>query len=70
MSGREKYLMEHVPRVLWVCGRDFCRGPFHYEVGAYWGRDFGAGEGDRVYRKAFVLRWHWRLDCGARIDRS
>lgn len=58
-----------MPRVLFVCGRDWMVGPDHFELGVLWGKDRNAAPCERVYRKHVLLRWSFRFRLDARLRR-
>ncbi len=55
--------IEAMPRVRFLCGRNWYYGPHEYELGVLWGKNLEAAEGDMVYQREFVLRFsfHFRL---------
>lgn len=51
--------IEAMPRVRFVCGRDWYSDQFH--IGLYWGKNLDASEGDLVYLRRFVLSLRFSL---------
>lgn len=58
---------EDAPSIRLVCGRDWYRGPRHYELGVYWGRDRDAAIGEELYRRRLVLRWQFSFNFDASV---
>ena len=50
-----------MPRIRFVCGRDWYWGPDSYAIGFYWGKNLYANEGECVYSHAFVLHISFSL---------
>lgn len=53
--------IETMPRVQFVCGRDWMRGPYGYEFGVLWDRNLDAKEGEWIYRRRMILCWRFRI---------
>lgn len=52
---------EAMPRVRFVCERDWCCGPDVYAVGVLWSKNLDAESGEFVYRKRWLLRLRFKL---------
>lgn len=63
MNGEEHYRetmraqVMAAPRVVFVCERDWQRGPHVFAIGVLWDRNFDAEPGELIYRRRIVLRW-------------
>lgn len=51
-----------LPRVKFVCGRDWLRMGHNYEIGFWWDRDPWPRLGALIYRRRFIIRI--RIDTG------
>lgn len=64
MTGYKETLRRQaleMPRVRFVCERDWMTGPDTFAIGVLWNRNIDAQPGEFVYRKRIVLRWVFRL---------
>jgi hypothetical protein len=50
-----------MPRVRFVCERDWCRGPFDYRIGLMWAKDEWAEAGVFAYHRWFFIVLKFRL---------
>lgn len=53
--------VEAMPRVRFVCERDWMFGPDNYSFGLMWDRNFAAQPGELVYQRALIFRLRFRL---------
>jgi hypothetical protein len=60
-TSKRRSQIAALPRVKFVCGRDWAYGPEGYKIGVMWRRNFDAGEGEMVYSKRWLLCLRWRF---------
>lgn len=65
---RRRSHIENMPSIHFVCGRDWMRGPHHYEFGVMWGRDRDAPIGADVYCRRLVVRWQFAVNVDAHFS--
>lgn len=50
-----------MPRLRFICERDWITGPNIYAIGFLWDRNIQAEPGEFIYRRRFLLRLKFRI---------